>query len=190
MKYSFLLIFTLSTIISYCQLDFYECPINNKNEFINEAKLTPRNMLSGKDSLFFYWRIDTGSSIIFQKSNFYYCNKMTHQEVRTTLMWAIPKNQTSFQIEFQNIDSLNFPLVFQISCPPRCNSYNFDLIAGSGNIQGELIEKKWNISGKLQLTLINRRDGTIASKEISFDDMFVLWVQKKIYRKGHKFFGF
>ncbi|NOT51457.1 MAG: hypothetical protein HOP10_09295 [Chitinophagaceae bacterium] len=178
------------TTTSYSQLEFYECPIKKSKEYIKDASLTMNITVSGKDTTFYGWKADTGSFTVFKYENLYSCDKSFHEATYAVLIWAIPDNETSFEINFDSIDSLRFPLLYKTSCGPPCRRYNFDLIAGNGILKGQLKDKKWEIDGMIKLVLKNRNKDIIVSKEISFNDEFVLWKQKGRDKKGHKFNGF
>lgn len=190
MKHVFTIVFSLSVFTSYSQLEFYECPISSRKEFVRDAKLRLDTVFSGKDTAFYGWGIDKGNSVVFKYEYFYSCDKTNHLGVVATLTWSIPNDKTSFSIDFNNIDSLKGSLIYKTGCGPPCKWYNFDLIAASGNIQGKLGDKKWAVNGNLKLILKNRSRNIVVPKEISINDEFVLWVQKRKDRKGHKFNGF
>lgn len=183
-------LFLFSGTTLFAQIEFYECLSSSKKQYVTNSNLTPRHLLSGQDSVFFNWKIDTGQQIVFKYSNTYSCDPTNHDAVFTDLIWSIPMFKTSFDVEFSNIDTVSFPILYHTGCGPPCRKYYFDMVTGSGKIQGELVRNNWIIKGKIKMTLLNRSTRNLVEKEISFDDVFVLWKQEKKYKKGHKFNGF
>jgi hypothetical protein len=184
-----LLLFSCFLCELNAQIEFYECPKKAKYEYVSNAKLVP-TYFQGQDSTLFNYQIDTGKSVVLRYEHYYDCSETGHLGVYATFIWSIPFASTSFEIQLDKIDSLQTPLNYLTGCGPPCKQYNYKMIQATGSLRGELIKKVWYITGKLNMVLYNNYLNTSISKDLIIDGTYVLWKQKRQYKKGHKFHGF
>ena len=189
MKLLFFLLFCCSLYDLTAQVEFYDCPKERKYEYVSSAKLIPKYLL-GQDSIYFNWKIDTGNAIVFKYKNYYDCTGNGHLGVIASLIWSIPKNLKTFEIQLNKIDSLRTPLIYITGCGPPCRKYNFEMTYAEGTIKGELINNVWQVTGSIKMMLYNKSSQISVFKDLIINGSYALWKQKRIDKKGYKFNGF
>src|SRR5258706_11964357 len=184
MKLLFLLLFCSLLCDLNAQIEFYDCPKETKYEYVSGARLFPKYLLEN-DSGYHNWKIDTGDAIVLKYEHNYDCSGNGHFGVIASLIWSIPKNSTTFEIQLSKIDSLQTPLIYQTACGPPCRKYNCEITHAAGIIQGVLIDKVWQVKGNIKMRLYNKSLNISTSKELLIDGKYVLWKQKQKERKGY-----
>ena len=189
MKLFFHLLFCSFICDLNAQVEFYDCPKEKKYQYVSNAKLFPRYLL-GNDSLHLNWDIDTGNAIVLKYEHYFDCSGTGHLGVIASFIWSIPITWKKFEINLGRFDSIQTPILYMTGCGPPCKHYNFEMTHAAGTVRGELINNVWQVSGSLKMTLRNRISNVSASKDLVVNGSYVLWKQKRRYRKYHKFYGF
>jgi hypothetical protein len=184
-KFTIILLFIFCFMHLRAQSEFYNCPKEKQYEYVSNAKLIPKYAL-GRDSIYLNWKVDTGSSVVFEYQQRYDCSGTGHLGVIGSLLWSISKGSTQFAIQFNKSDSLQPFLVYITSCAPEVRRYNFQMVSVMGEIHGALVSNVWQVKGQITLQLVNREYNISTSKDLIVDGSYKLWKEKKD-KKGHNF---